>query len=273
MLRRCVLLGTLLATCGLVHAQEAIVAANRQVFIGAGGQRLQYTETVDNHFADGEIGKQAAATAGAVWEGTVLGLRNVYVQGQFSYARGKTAYTGFVYSAQDPSVEFPYTSSTNDRTADWQLRLGKGFGDPAEGGMLTPFVGVGAHRWVRDSSKTDPYGYLEVYKHESVLAGVIGQIRLAPRFVGSLELNGGASLGAEIGAPALGLSTKLRTQRILGGALSFDYAATSRLHVKVEYRDTTFRYGRSSVSTAEQYYEPDSTSYQSTAFLILGLGF
>jgi|GEM_PF-2939076 len=284
MRKRPALIAAALVACTLAPARaaadagpgaepEAIIAANRQVFIGAGGQRLQYTETLDDHFADSDIGKQAAAIAGAVWEGDVLGVHDAYVQGQVTYARGKTAYTGFVFSLQNPGVEFPYDSSTDDETTDWQLRLGKGLGNPAEGGMLTPFIGFGAHRWVRDSSRTDPYGYLEVYKHESVVAGVLGQVRFAPHWVGGLELNGGSSLRAELGAPSLGLSTTLRNQRVLGGALSVDYAPWRLLHIKAEYRDTSFRYGRSGVSTAQRLFEPDSSTYQGTAFLMIGLGF
>jgi hypothetical protein len=249
---------------------DAITAANRQVFAGMGGQRLQYAEEVYSTDIDYEFGKQAAATAGASWQGNLYGLSSVLLEGQYWFARGKTKYVGFLQDLQNGSVT-PWVSSTNDETADWMMRFGKGFEEGGGIGMITPYFAIGEHRWVRDSSTTDPYGYLEVYKHKFAEVGAIAQARMAPRLVAGLELNAGSSFGAEVGVPSQGLSLALRSERILGLAVNLDFAVAKHLHAKIEYRDTSFRYGKS--HTVNLMYEPDSATIQSTALLTLGYAF
>lgn len=262
-----------LAVFGVAGAQDDITAANRQVFLGAGGQRLQYTEHDGGFLLDSDIGKQAAVTGGAVWQGSTLGFEDIYLCGQYFFARGKTAYSGYLQNPQT-QILVPWDSSTDVETADWNLRLGKAFGDLHRTGMLTAFVEAGEHRWVRDSSQSDaPYGYLEVYKHKRVELGVIGQARLAPKLVGALEITAGSSFDAQLSTPALGGGTTfaLGAERILGGAVNVNYAVTSRLHARLEYRDTSFRYRQSPVVNGA--YEPDSGTIQSTAMLSVGYGF
>jgi hypothetical protein len=253
-------------------SQDPIVAVNREVFAGIGGQRLQYTETIGDTFADSEIGKQGAGNLGASWMGSALGVQDAWAQGQFEFARGKTAYTGFLQNLQTGAT-IPYDSSTDVETADWQLRLGRGFENDERDGMLTPFVAVGAHRWVRDGTKSDPYGYLEIYHHAFAEAGFLAQGRFSPQLVGTLGLDAGSTFGAQIAAPALDVSTQLKHERMLGCTFALDYSPIPHLHLKAEYRDVSFRYGRSAVSSTFHMYEPDSYSYQSTAFLSIGFGF
>jgi hypothetical protein len=269
MLIRSAICALLLPASSLAFADAPIPQSNSEIFVGAGGQRLQYTEDVDNQFADSEIGKQAAATAGATWQGSVFGWRNVYAQGQYSFARGKTAYDGFLQSTQSP-VLIPWTSSTDDETADWQLRLGKGFAFYGDEQMLTPFFAVGHHRWVRNSAQTDyPYGYLETYKHNSAELGLLAQVAFTQRLVGTVEIEAGESFGAGVAAPALGTDSALGAQRILGCGIALDYAFTRHLHAQLEYHDVSFRYRMSSVVNG--YFEPDSATFQSTAFLKIAL--
>lgn len=260
-----------LALPALAFADDAITSANRQIFAGAGGQRLQYAEEVYSSDIDYEFGKQAAVTAGASWQGSLFGLSNVLAEGEYWFARGKTKYVGFLQNLQTGAL-VPWVSSTNDETADWMVRAGKGFEDASGTGMITPFIGIGEHRWVRDSSVTDaPYGYLEVYKHKFALAGVMAQARMTPRLIAGLELEAGGSFGADVGVPSQGLSLALGSERILGLAVNLDFAVLPRLHAKLEYRDTSFRYGKSHVVDAM--IEPDSATIQSTALLTLGYAF
>jgi hypothetical protein len=264
-------LAVALAVSGAALADEPVVASNREVFLGAGGQHLQYTEYLQHQFADSDIGEQSAATVGVAWQGRALSLSNVYALAQFSYARGKTAYDGFLQNLTTGAVT-PWQSSTDDETTDWQLRLGKGFEDAQHTGMLTPFVALGRHRWVRDSSQTDvPYGYLEVYHHDTVEAGVLAQGALAGRLVGTLELEAGSTFGAHVSAPALGFSAALGAERVLGFAVGLDYAFTRNLHARLDYRDVNFRYRQSQANNG--FLEPDSATIQGTAFLSLALGF
>jgi hypothetical protein len=249
----------------------AITRANSQVYVGFGGQRLQYTEVIENYFGDSEIGKQYDASAGASWQGDFLGVRNLYVRGQTWFARGKTAYTGFLQSSS--GAVMPYDSSTNVETTDYLVRLGKGFGNPTDG-MIMPFVDLGGHRWVRDSSQSDPFGYLEVYKHADADVGVLAQGCLSERLVGSIEISAGSSFASQIGVPSQQVSAGLKHERLFGAALSFDYVMLRRLHAKIEYRQVSFHYGRSKVfdTSIGPAYEPDSLTYQGVAMFTLGYG-
>jgi hypothetical protein len=248
-----------------------ITRANSQVFAGFGGQRLQYTEVIEGYFGDSEIGKQYGASVGASWQGDLLGVRNIYVRGQTWFARGKTAYTGFLQYSNGAVV--PFDSSTNMETTDYLVRLGKGFGDPTDG-MIMPFVELGGHRWVRDSSSSDPYGYLEVYKHADVDVGVMAQACFSERLVGSIEISAGSTFASQIGVPSQHVSTGLKHERLFGAALSFDYAILRRLHAKIEYRQISFHYGRSKVfdTSLGPAYEPDSLTYQGVAMITMGYG-
>jgi len=152
------------------------------------------------------------------------------------------------------------------------VRVGKGFGNLPESAMITPFIGFGGHRWVRDSSQTDaPYGYLEVYKHQFAQAGLLLQGALAHRLVGSLELDAGQTFGAQIDAPALGFSAKLGSDRVLGASARLDYAIGWNWHAGLEVRETNFRYKASQV--LNNMFEPDSNTNQGAALLTIGYGF
>lgn len=275
-IRRILSAGALFLLADAALAQQAIdvpaiTDANRQVYVGAGGQRLQYTELADGYFADSEIGKQYAATAGAFWQGDLFGLRSLYARGQTWFARGKTAYTGFLQNGLGQTT--PYDSTTNVETADYLVRIGKGFGDPKDG-MILVFADLGAHRWSRDSSVTDPYGYLEVYKHKDASLGAMAQAAFSERLVGAIELSVGSTFGSQISVPSQQASEGLKHERLLGAALSFDYAFLRRLHARVEYRQSSFNYGRSQVFTSSfgPAYEPDSRTYQGVAMFTLGYG-
>ncbi|HXW65597.1 MAG TPA: hypothetical protein VEK74_10980, partial [Burkholderiaceae bacterium] len=116
-----------------------------------------------------------------------------------------------------------------------------------------------------------PYGYLEVYKHQFGQVGLLAQGALAHRLVGSLELDLGETFGAEVGAPALGISTKLGSDRVLGASLRLDYAIGRNWHAGLEVRETNFRYKAS--QTVNNMFEPDSSTIQGTAMLTIGYGF
>lgn len=267
----CIVLACAFATCTSARGDDPIAASNRQIYLGAGGQHLQYVEVQQSTDLDTESGDQYAEAVGAVWQGTFLNVPQVYAEARYAFSRGKTAYDGFLQNMQTGAV-IPWMSSTNVETADWEVRLGKGFGGSNDGGMVTPFIGVGGHRWVRDSSQTDaPYGYLEVYKHEFGEVGLLFQGALAHRLVGSLELDLGETFNAEIGAPALGFSAKLGSDRILSAALRLDYAFARNWHAGLEVRDTNFRYKASQV--INNMFEPDSSTIQDTAMLTIGYGF
>jgi hypothetical protein len=255
------------------HSQMPIETSNREAYVGAGYQRLQYTEYMDGTFADSEIGRQAtpAVIGGGSWQGSVLGLDRVYAAGEYSFARGKTSYNGFLFSLQDPSFYVPYQSSTDIETTDFQLRLGKGFANAQDDGMLTPYIAVGHHHWERNSAATDPHGYLENYHHSFAGVGVLAQGTLAPRWVASVEVNAGVSFGAHITAPQFGLSQELGSERVLGIGLGLDYAVTRWFHMKLAFEDTNFRYRQSQVQNG--LLEPDSTTIQSTTMLLFAFSY
>ena len=259
------------ATGQEANTDPIITSANSQVYAGFGGQRLQYTEVIEGYFGDSEIGKQYDASLGASWQGDAMGVRNLYVRGQTWFARGKTAYTGFVQFSN--GTVLPFDSSTNVETTDYLVRVGKGFGNPGDG-MIMPFVDLGGHRWVRDSSKSDPFGYLEVYKHADADVGVMAQGCLSERLVGSIEISAGSTFASQIGVPSQQVSAGLKHERLFGAALSFDYAFMRRLHAKIEYRQISFHYGRSKVFNTNfgPAYEPDSLTYQGVAMFTVGYG-
>ena len=268
----CVVLAAALVASVSARADEPISASNRQFYLGAGAQHLQYVEVEQQTDLDTESGDQYAYAGGAVWQGTLLGVPLVYAEARYAFSRGKTAYDGFLQNLQTGAL-IPWMSSTDVETSDWEVRLGKGFGgSPDDGGMITPFIGIGGHRWVRDSSQTDaPYGYLEVYKHQFAQVGLLAQGALGHRLVGSLEADLGETFGAEIGAPALGFSAKLGSDRVVGASARLDYAIGWNWHAGLEVRETNFRYKASQV--INNMFEPDSSTIQGTAMLTIGRGF
>lgn len=254
-------------------SQTPIESSNREVSAGAGYQRLQYTEYIDGTFADSEIGRQATPSVigGANWQGSLFGVDRVYAMGEYEFARGKTSYNGFLFSPQYPGIEFPYQSSTDIETTDFQVRLGKGFANAGDDGMLTPYIAIGHHHWERNSVPTDPYGYLENYHHSFAGLGVLAQGVLGPRLVASVEVNAGLSFGAHISAPKLGLSEDLGSERVLGLGLGLDYAVAPWFHMKLAFTDTNFRYRQSQVDNG--YFEPDSTTIQTTTMLLFAFSY
>ena len=260
-----------LATGTSASADEIITASNRQIYLGAGAQHLQYVEVDQHTDLDTESGDQGVAAAAAVWQGTLVGVPLMYAEARFAFSRGKTAYDGFLQNMQTGAV-IPWMSSTDVETADWEVRVGKGLGSSPEGAMFTPFVGIGGHRWVRDSSQTDaPFGYLEVYKHQFGQIGLLAQAALAHRLVGSLELDLGETFGARVNAPALGFSAQLGSDRVLGASLRLDYAMGWNWHAGLEVRETNFRYKASQV--INDMFEPDSSTIQGEAMLTIGRSF
>lgn len=259
-----------LSSAAALADAPTVEAANDELFLGAGGQHLHYTEYLGSNFLDGENGKQIAYWGGASWQGQLMSVRDVYAQGQFSFSRGTTQYNGYLQSVQGQAT-VPYVSRTDDETSDWQLRLGKGFVDPWNTGILTPFLQLGDHRWVRNGAPTDPHGYLEIYKHKSVEAGLLAQGALSRRIVASLEIDGGTTFGATLTAPSRGFSAALGKERVLGCGAGLDVALLPQLHMRLDVHDTSFRYRQS--KPINGLIEPDSTTVQAQGFLSFALSY
>lgn len=251
--------------------QDIVLASNRQVYVGAGLANLHYVEVEQAINLDYETGHQPVGTLGAKWQGTVAGVRAVYLEGSFAFARGATSYNGGLFNASTGAYLGPWQSRTNVETADAMLRVGKGFVFGPDSPLLTPYLALGRHRWVRNGAASDPYGYLEIYKHNMVQTGVLAQGALGPSLVATIDLNVGWLFGAGINVPAYGLDTALHGERALGAGLRFDYAITRSLHAALSFDDLDFKYGKSGVMN--QLLEPDSSTIRAVSMLSLGWAF
>jgi hypothetical protein len=79
---------------------------------------------------------------------------------------------------------YPVTSTTNNQFLNAEGRLGYTFSlDKQERFLISPFVGVGYHKWNRDNSSTaSAIGFIEDYSWGYVGPGVQAKYQVSPQF-------------------------------------------------------------------------------------------
>lgn len=242
--------------------------ADNALTLDAGATYLDYTETQGGTTLDTEKG----------WLPTVglsfgmlafpnAPIPNLYVHLDARASFGSTNYNGGLCDQFGNCI--PYQSTTNDQIFTGDLQLGRAF---ALGRfvMLTPYAEIGYRYWSRDL--TGIGGYNEDYKNWDAMGGLLAQVSPAPRWVFTFSGAAGKTFDAVMTTDST----------ITGGSENFNLGSelTWRLQAKAGFRLTdrieltgtaeysTLSFGASQLDAAG-YYEPDSTTHQTT--LLLGL--
>ena len=232
------------ATASGARTPWAIRHAADGAFFGA-GEMVQ-------HFDEGSAGIASASESGDIAAYT-LGLGHMaersggaYWQARLTGARGTTAYRGNAGQGMPTSG-----TSTN---AMWTVagRLGLVFDAPWRGYrsfVLTPYAGLGIHRWERGNDGGHGLGGAETATYARVGIGVDVAYALASRYVLSLnalagytfasQLTSTQSIGFDSATGTLAtarLSQSLgdRPYTVFGGAISYraSHDLTISLHVR-----------------------------------------
>jgi hypothetical protein len=229
-------------------APNYIIRSNNQLSIDfATTARLDYAERDPNHIfsvLDSETGNwiPGVSVTGS-WMGTFYGGVHPYAWGRVTWIEGTTDYT---------AAAGPVTKNTDGALIqDEDFRLGLGF-EIARNIMLTPYAGIGWHKWGRDLS--GPFGYHEDYSNGYAGGGLLLQVAPVRRLV--LSVNGlvGSTFDASMTAsqtinPVLPFSSLSAfhlgstTIEMVGGAA--DYQVNRVLHVNASVDYTHFGYGQS----------------------------
>jgi len=260
-----------------VHAQEAMLRANNQVWVDGGVQQLHYWENIGGGKSDSERGTTAAFGLGASTQHQLFGISNLYFSGQVRVAHGNTDYGGYL---QDPTgrVVLPnYQMSTRSTATDVTLKAGKAlpFMLGTWHAQVVPYVSYSYRDWIRDSSR-DPYGFYERYRHHVVGGGLMGQLEVTSKLVATADVRAGAVLGASMTLAGSQNTFTLGSKPVVVAGFGLDYAVTRNFHVNTTYEWSRFQYGRSDVtqvSPGVNAYEPDSKTINQTWMIGVGYAF
>ena len=218
-----------------------ILNSNNQFTWDVVGSHLDYLETLGGPL-DTEKGTLRGASTSGSFMGSVLGIRNVYVFGQFTYLGDHT-----LHGEANPVFN---NTRTDAQIRDEDFRLGVGL-SLSRDVMLTPYLGFGEHYWLRNFDGVG--GYREEYSNGYAGAGLLLQYSPIPRLV--LSANGliGGTIDPRLKATQNGGFPIPNQTFDLGGAniwkagAGIDYAFTNRLHGNVGVDYTEFTYGQSPV--------------------------
>lgn len=264
------ILGVLGMSCA--HAETGIKAVNNQIGLSIGAQHIDYVEedtygATNTGVLDSEKGSQPGIKFHYGLQGDQLGIKDLYFKASYAYAKGKSHYDGYLQNLSTGALT-PYTSSTHVSSTDAQLKLGKGFvfGQQAQ---LTPYVAYNYREWERDSSR-DTYGYLEMYSHDAVSFGLLGQYAITPKLVASFDASIGKILSAK-------MEVEHYTRFDLGNRplyileMGLDYALSPKLHLFGNYAYMQYRYGESNIVAG--FIEPNSKTKLHQIYLGTAYGF
>lgn len=265
------------AACLPVHAQEAMLRANNQVWVDAGAQQLRYHEDINANQGDSERGTTAAFALGASTQREVFGISNLYFSGAVRVTHGNVNYRGYLQDGVGNVVTPGYQMTTRSTATDVTLKAGKAF--PFLLGswhaQLVPYATYGYHEWIRDSSR-DTYGFYERYRHHVVGAGVLGQLEVTPKLVASADFRAGAVVGGSMTLAGSSNTFTLGSKPTMVATIGLDYAIARNFHVNASYEWSKFQYGRSDttqINSTTYGYEPDSKTINQTWMVGLGYAF
>ncbi|MBN4664201.1 outer membrane beta-barrel protein [Pandoraea nosoerga] len=259
------------------HAQEAMLRANNQVWVGAGAQQLHYWEDIGPGKSDSERGTTAAFALGASTQRQLFGLSNLYFSGSVRVAHGNVSYGGYLQDVAGRVIEPNYNMTTRSTTTDVTLRAGRAF--PFRLGpwnaQVVPYLSYSYRDWIRDSSR-DPYGFYERYRHHVVGAGLMGQLEIMPKLVATADIRAGAMVGSSMTLAGSQNTFTLGNKPVVAAGFGLDYAVARNFHVNATYEWSRFQYGRSDVTQVgpgTSAYEPDSKTINQTWMIGVGYAF
>jgi opacity protein-like surface antigen len=249
-----------------------ILVANNQISLDAIGQNIDYLETdAARSPLDSERGWQPGLQITGSAMGTLGVFTNLYVMGQFTWAKGNTRYVGSLQGGTYGDI----TQQDGAETKDFDFRLGKGF-EVGQNWMFTPYFGAGYHVW--DRNLPGASGYHEKYDHSYAGGGLL--IQWAPSAQWVLSANGlvGSTLSPQMatslngGAAITPFTYNLGESVIWKAGFSADYALTTQWHLNAGFDYTHFRYGISGAAP-DGSLEPDSKTSIWTVKAGLGYSF
>ena len=251
------------------HAGNDIINSNNQVGI----------QFVDTHFAYKEkddfgapLDSESGWVPGIGVSASLMKnwfVENFYLQAQFSWSDGKTAYKGaYIDGGGYGSV----VAKDGATVKDFDFRVGKGF-ELRRDAMLTPFFGIGWHDWDRKVNAGEDYsnGYYG--------AGLLFQYSPLSRMVLSVDGLVGRTFDSQISIASIPDAGIVGSSLSLGQATTYklgvsdDYALTRSIHVNAGFEWTKFDYGKSSPDPTDTYYEPDSRTSNVTVRVGAGYSF
>lgn len=255
---------TLLIPLSAVADTSDIRKADTGVFLDAGALDLDYRETVGGATLDSEKGWLPTIGVG-------LGLLaypnatipNLYLRLDGRASVGSTAYNGAI--CDQFGFCTPYQSTTNDTIFSGSGKLGRAFA-VGPSAMLTPYAEIGYRYWSRDLGGVGGYG--EVYQNWEAMAGLM--VQYSPRSRWVLSLSGAAGTTFSASMQTFGETFPLGNKLIWRAQGKAGYFLTERTDLSATIEYQSFGYGASPVD-ANGYYEPDSTTHETT--LLLGVGY
>ncbi|MCL2713689.1 MAG: autotransporter outer membrane beta-barrel domain-containing protein [Alphaproteobacteria bacterium] len=236
-----------------------ILYVNNQISLDAIGQNIDYLETDRNSVRlDSEKGWQPGLQITGSAMGSLGALTNVYIMGQFSWARSNTQYVG----AYQGGTYGDLVQTNGAETKDFDFRLGKGF-DVAPNWMFTPFFAAGYHVW--DRNITGGGGYHEQYEHSYAGGGLMIQWAATNQLVFTGTGMVGSTFSPQMtsslngGFPITPYTYDLGSKLMWKAGLAADYALTQQWHLNAGFDYTHFNYAISNVQP-DGSLEPDSRS-------------
>lgn len=259
------------------HAQEAMLRANNQVWLGVGAQPMNYWETISPGKADSESGTTAAFSLNASTQRQLFGVSNLYFSAAVRVAHGNVNYGGYLQDVGGRVIQSDYQMSTRSTATDVTLKAGKAipFHLGTWNAQVIPYVSYGYRDWIRDSSR-DPYGFYERYRHHVIGGGVMGQMELTSKLVATADIRAGAMVGSSMTLAGSQNTFSLGNKPVVVAGFGLDYAVARNFHVNATYEWSRFQYGRSSVTQVGpgvSAYEPDSKTITQTWMIGAGYAF
>ncbi|VVE39278.1 hypothetical protein [Pandoraea anhela] len=259
------------------EAQEAMLRANNQVWLGVGAQQLNYWETIGPGKSDSESGTTAAFALTASTQRQLFGVSNLYFSGSVRVAHGNVNYGGYLQDRAGNVIQPDYQMSTRSTATDVTLKAGKAipFHLGTWNAQVIPYVSYSYRDWIRDSSR-DRYGFYERYRHHVVGGGLMGQMELTSKLVATADIRAGAMLGASMTLAGSQNTFSLGNKPVVVAGFGLDYAIARNFHINASYEWSRFQYGRSAatqVGPGVSAYEPDSRTINQTWMIGAGYAF
>ena len=271
---------------------DSIKASNNQLRLDYVNTNVDYTEKIDGNVADTEKGHVPGfGISVSLMKDIFLG--NDYFYAEFVRLNGNTNYDGslaYGYPTSAPGYG-SYTTNHRAQMTDINFRYGKGF-EINEKFMITPYLEIGHHSWVRDFSYAavgactficgDALNNGEQYNNSHAGVGSLFQYTPTEKLV----LTGNALIGQTYMSSISGkgfnyvvvvpiVSNGFSPQH-LGSDIMYkngvaaDYAFSEHVHGNLGLNYVDFKYGKSSLFNTYNY-EPDSQTKYTT--LNVGIGY
>ncbi len=264
-------IGALLSVSALA-ATSGIIATNNQVGAQVISTNVNYTETGNGVYGTptGTLDTENGNLAGYALSLSVMRnwwLGNDYLKLGYSHNNGDTSYIGQPINSS--SNTYGSLTGTDGATLeDYYVRYGKGF-VTSTNTMLTPYFELGHHEWNRSVNAG------EDYTNRYYGVGLLAQYTPIRKLTLDIDAFVGNIYGAYINA-AGAFSGSLASDSIWRAGIGADYAFTQHFHANLGVDYTSFKYGMSGIYSVGNGYvgwEPDSTTYYTTARIGVGYSF